>query len=106
MKSGPGSSNKYHRVSTKIKDYQLIAVAQFSRVLQDEMLSLALCLEGKCCLDTLISDCIVKYGAEVLLDCILAPRPSLGDAQSKRAKLDIGFFALADDALNDLIASR
>lgn len=98
--------NKYHGVSTKIKDHQLIAASQFPRVFGDEMLSLALGLKSKCRLDRWGSYCLVKYGAQVLLDGPLAPRPGLRDAQRKRAKLDTGCFALAEDALNDLITSR
>lgn len=70
------------------------------------MLSLALGLESKCCLDRWCSYCLVKYGAQVLLDGPFAPRPSLRDAQRKRAKLNAGYFALAEDPLNDLVASR
>lgn len=101
-----GNSVKYHGVSTKIKDHQLIAASQFPRVFGDEMLGLALGLESKCRLDRWCSHCLVKYGPQVLLDGPLAPRPGLRDAQRKRAKLDTGCFALAEDALNDLITSR
>lgn len=35
-------------MSTKVKDHQLVAAAQLPRVFGDEVLSLALGLEGKC----------------------------------------------------------
>lgn len=70
------------------------------------MLSLALGLEGKQRLDALCSYCPVEYGAKILLDGGLTDRPCLRDAQSKRAKLDTSRFALAEDALDDLVAFR
>lgn len=97
---------KYHGVSTKVEDHHLIAVSQFPRVFGDEMLSLALGLEGKHRLDTFCRHRLIEYGAQVLLDECLTPRPRLRDAQSKRAKLDTSRFAFAEDALDDLVASR
>ena len=70
------------------------------------MLSLALGLEGEHCLDAFCSYHSVEYGAQIILNRRIAPRPRLGDAQGQGAKLHARRFALSEDALDDLVASQ
>lgn len=83
------SLSKYHGMSTKVEDHQLIAVSQSSGIFGDEMLSLSLSLEGKCgldmCLGACCSHCSIEYWTEIVLNGFLAPRPRLGDAQGQGA---------------------
>lgn len=72
----------------------------------DDVLSLRLSLEGKCCLNAVYRHCAIEYRTKVLLDRCLAPRPGLWNANGQGTELYIRCLAHVEDALDDLVAIR